>query len=62
MDTTLKVRPAAVAGLFYPGEAGELRRTIQGMVAEAADLLRALPQVTTTRGPTPRGRPAAPRR
>lgn len=36
MDTTLKVRPAAVAGVFYPGEAGALGRAIQAMVAEAA--------------------------
>ncbi|WP_257305072.1 AmmeMemoRadiSam system protein B [Geothrix campi] len=36
MDTTLDVRAAAVAGIFYPRESGELGRTIQAMFADAA--------------------------
>ncbi|HEY3269609.1 MAG TPA: AmmeMemoRadiSam system protein B [Geothrix sp.] len=36
MDTTLDVRAAAVAGIFYPRESGELSRFIQAMFADAA--------------------------
>ena len=32
------VRPAAVAGQFYPGRAEELRRAVDGLLAEAATL------------------------
>lgn len=32
---TSSVRPAAVAGLFYPGRAGELRRMVEAMLAAA---------------------------
>jgi len=36
MGTPLNVRAAAVAGQFYPGEAGALSRAIQAMLVEAA--------------------------
>lgn len=39
MDATLSVRAAAVAGLFYPRETGELNRGIQVMFTEAADVI-----------------------
>jgi len=35
VDTTLDVRAAAVAGIFYPRERGELSRFIQAMFADA---------------------------
>src|SRR5512133_1378782 len=34
MDTTMDVRAAAVAGIFYPRESGELGRSIQAMFAD----------------------------
>ena len=36
MQTSLKTRPAAVAGSFYPGDAGELASTLRSMLAAAA--------------------------
>ena len=36
MGAIQELRPAAVAGMFYPREAGELNRCIQAMVADAA--------------------------
>jgi AmmeMemoRadiSam system protein B len=35
-----EVRPAAVAGLFYPSSAAELRRQVEGFVAEATERVR----------------------
>jgi len=32
------VRPAAVAGMFYPGDAGELRSQVEDLLAAAAEL------------------------
>lgn len=39
MDTTLYVRAAAVAGLFYPRDAGDLIRSLESMLAEAARVI-----------------------
>lgn len=36
MMTLRQFRPAAVAGLFYPGDAGELASTVQSLLAEPA--------------------------
>jgi AmmeMemoRadiSam system protein B len=37
------VRPAAVAGLFYPGRAAELAATVEHLLREAEDAIRAGP-------------------
>lgn len=45
MNAPPDVRPAAVAGLFYPGEAGALGRTVDRLLAEAR------PQAAPARAP-----------
>ncbi len=41
MPASIRVRPAAVAGLFYPGEPGALRSIVEGLLAERARRLAA---------------------
>ena len=38
MNALRRVRPAAVAGFFYPGDPDELRATVLGLLAEAPDI------------------------
>ncbi|ABM62635.1 protein of unknown function DUF52 [Halorhodospira halophila SL1] len=45
-ETTPKVRPPAVAGRFYPGEAETLRRAVRELLAEAGE-----PERDPTRAP-----------
>lgn len=39
-----KIKPAAVAGLFYPGEAGLLRREVQGYLGQIAPGQEGMPR------------------
>lgn len=46
MNAAARIRPAAVAGMFYPGAAVELRRAVDGLVADA--------RRTSPQGPVPK--------
>jgi MEMO1 family protein len=46
MNTTTTVRPHAVAGMFYPGEAGELGRIVRDFLDGASSAARAAPRDT----------------
>jgi AmmeMemoRadiSam system protein B len=41
MPASIRVRPAAVAGLFYPAEPAALRSTVEGLLADRARRLAA---------------------